>query len=78
MRGNKPVIVEQSVNGVSVGYKVGWWYRRGGWWNRDDALTFRNIRADSMFKTLSEAQAFRDTIEETRGTGPTLKTVTVD
>ncbi len=81
MRSNKPVIVEQTVNGIRVGYKVGWWYRRGGYrygydYNHDQQI-FRNIRADSMFRTLDEAQAFRDTIEETRS-AVTVKTVTVD
>ena len=66
MRHNKPVIIEQTVNGVPVGFKVGWWFRPHRYHYGDGGRIFRNIRADSIFHTLDDAQAFRDIIERTR------------
>lgn len=58
-------VAAKSYNGVTVGYVVGWPPRFGV---EADGKTgeFRNIRQGLIFKTETEARAFRDGIERDR------------
>lgn len=55
---NKTGVFEETVNGIVVGYFVGW----AGKWG-DYA---RNIRAGLYFKTAAEAIEYRDAMENKR------------
>ena len=72
MKRNKPIIVEKKMNGISIGFMVGWWFNasRYQWWDGhekiESAPIFHNIRSDSIFYSKKDAEAFRDTIEASR------------
>jgi hypothetical protein len=53
-----PVIARKTFNGVKIGYLVGWKHRHCNF--------VRNIRADLMFKTETQARKFRDSMEAQR------------
>jgi len=52
------VVARKTVNGITVGYVVGW---------KSPYMDFvRNIRADLYFKTEREARRFHDKLEKSR------------
>lgn len=58
-------IVEKRYSGVTVGYVVGYWtFTR--WYRSNQRLTFRSIREGLLFKTLEDARAWRDDLENRR------------
>ena len=76
---SKLQIAKKQVDGVTVGFVVGFPVWRSRWDHRGKGLiTFRSIRNGAIFKSKKKAREFRDRIEKARRADPVTAFSVVD